>query len=203
MKKIIVMLVAVLVTSAVFAQVQTVTETFTDEQGNVYSNVVVGYVGTGQAVSVPSAGTTVVGTAAPTATPTQLGQIAVDATADAAYVAVGTTSSDWSLIPAGMSEGAFSVVGTTAPSATPTQLGQIAVDATADVAYIAVGTTSSDWNAIPQLVLNTTADVAATTITPVSAGAILYAANNVVVGASTGTLAIAVGTTTNDWKLLD
>jgi len=153
MKKIIVMLVAGLVTSAVFAQVQEVTETYTNSNGDVFTDVVVGYVGTGVAVSVPSAGTT--------------------------------------------------VVGTTAPSATPTQLGQIAVDATVDVAYIAVGTTSSDWNAIPQLVLNTTADVAATTITPVSAGAILYAANNVVVGASTGTLAIAVGTTTNDWKLLD
>ena len=96
MKKYIAMLVTFLVAGAVFAQVQETTITYTNASGDVFTDVVVGYVGTGVAASVPAAGTTVVGTAAPSSTPTQLGQVAVDVTDDVPYLAVGTTSSDWS-----------------------------------------------------------------------------------------------------------
>jgi len=93
------------------------------------------------------------------------------------------------------------VFGTAAPTVAPEQFGQIAVDA-GDAAYVAVSLDAAGWRAIPTVTVRTSTNLVATTVTPASAGAILVVPNKVVVGSSTGTVAIAKGTSTNDWVLI-
>ena len=49
---------------------------------------------------------------------------------------------------------------------------------------------------------NTNANINVTLVVPTARGSWLYAVNNLVVGTTTGNLAVAVGATTNDWFLV-
>lgn len=101
------------------------------------------------------------------------------------------------------------IIGTAAPTATPSVMGQIAIDA-GDAAYIAVGGTSSDWAPVPQFnVLNSStlgANYNLTNRTPNCIGEFVYAKSNVLSAATgagtTGTVAVAVGLTVNDWIIV-
>jgi hypothetical protein len=53
-----------------------------------------------------------------------------------------------------------------------------------------------------KFIVSTGTNVAATTVTPLGAGTFLIAANKVVVGSATGTVAVSTGATTNDWVLV-
>ena len=107
-----------------------------------------------------------------------------------------------STVPAKIPSAEALVIGTAAPTATPDQIGQFALDR-GQAAYVAVGGTSSDWKAIPTFTLSTGTNVAMTGVTPDAAGALYYSANGLVVGTSTGKVALATTATTNGWVLLD
>lgn len=102
------------------------------------------------------------GAGAPGTTPSRVGLLYVDTTADDAYISTGTASSgDWTQVnnSAGSSDHGgltglsdddhtqYSIItsGAGSPSATPARVGAIYIDTTADDAYMAVGTTSGDW----------------------------------------------------------
>lgn len=84
------------------------------------------------------------GTAAPTAAPSNAGDIFVDTTNNVVYIAFATTAStDWKQIG---SSDLLVETGTAAPTTTPTSEGDLFIDTTNDIAYVAVGTASAaDW----------------------------------------------------------
>ena len=90
-------------------------------------------------------------------------------------------------------------VGTTVPT-TPARTGQIAIDM-GDAAYIAVD--EGTFKAIPTFTSTASTNaVAMTGITPDSVGSFYYG-SKLVVGTSTGSVALATTVTTNGWVLLD
>ena len=105
------------------------------------------------------------GAGAPGSTPSRVGEIYVDTTADAAYVSTDTASSaDWDQITGGGSSdhGALTGLadddhtqytlissGAGAPASTPSRVGEIYIDTTNDEAYVSTDTASSaDWDQV-------------------------------------------------------
>jgi len=94
------------------------------------------------------------------------------------------------------------VIGTAAPTGAPDQIGQIAIDR-GQAAYVAVGTTASDWKGLVTFTATAVTDpIAMTGIIPDCAGSIYYGAK-LVVGAATGSVAIATTAAATGWKLID
>ena len=151
MRKLILTLIAGLsVTLGVQAGVTTnangqIVETFTNSFDQVFE-VVIGTAGSTTVPSeIPNAQTIVIGTSAPTATPDQLGQIAIDR-GDNAYVAVGGTSSDWVLVTRVAQSDTDAT--TTATEYTPLFVGQVLTGGAGtgtNAIWIAKGVTTNDW----------------------------------------------------------
>ena len=144
------------------------------------------------------------GTAVPSSTPTAVGLIFIDTTADNAYIAVGTSSSaDWALIDTDITGVLAAIVstGAGAPASTPTNIGLIYIDTTADAMYIACDTTAStDWKKLFQ-----EADVVAKMI-QTGAGAPASTPNFVgefYIDSTNNQIYQAIGTSgSSDWKKL-
>jgi uncharacterized membrane protein YeaQ/YmgE (transglycosylase-associated protein family) len=116
-------------------------ENYTNAFGQVM-NIVIGQAGSSTATTVvPAPGTILTGTAAPTATPTQVGQVALDL-GDAAYIAVGTTSSDWLSIPSIMTDTNTTVDQT---DTRPASVGAILIGTVSNKVWLAEGITTNDW----------------------------------------------------------